>query len=91
MTKLELKQALETILFVATHPLSPKQLTELIGDCETKRFGNWSQSLICPTKKLTGFFGSILLPMVCRCTHFRNIKNGRKRLKRSKPSSSHLQ
>ena len=36
MNKLELKQALETILFVATHPLSPKQLAELIGDCEAK-------------------------------------------------------
>ena len=36
MTKLEQKQALETILFVATHPLSLKQLAELIGGCETK-------------------------------------------------------
>jgi segregation and condensation protein B len=36
MTKLELKQALETILFVATLPLSPKQLAEIIGEVETK-------------------------------------------------------
>ena len=36
MTKLELKQALETILFVATHPLAPKKLVEIIGDVETK-------------------------------------------------------
>jgi chromosome segregation and condensation protein ScpB len=36
MTKLELKQALETILFVATHPLAPKQLAEIIGKVETK-------------------------------------------------------
>ena len=35
MTKLELKQALETILFVATHPIAPKQLTEIIGTVET--------------------------------------------------------
>ena len=36
MTKLEQKQALETILFVANKTLSPKQLTEMIGDCDTK-------------------------------------------------------
>ena len=36
MTKLELKQALETILFVATHPLAPKKLVEIIGEVETK-------------------------------------------------------
>ena len=35
MTKLEQKQALETILFVATKSLSPKQLAEMIGGCET--------------------------------------------------------
>ena len=35
-TKLELKQALETILFVATHPLAPKKLVEIIGEVETK-------------------------------------------------------
>ena len=35
MTKLEQKQALETILFVATKSLSPKQLAEIIGGCET--------------------------------------------------------
>ena len=35
MTTLEQKQALETILFVATKPLSPKKLAEMIGDCET--------------------------------------------------------
>jgi len=37
MTKLEQKQALETILFVANKPLSPKLLSEMIGDCETKK------------------------------------------------------
>ena len=37
MTKLELKQAIETILFVATHPLTPKQLAEIIGEVETKK------------------------------------------------------
>ena len=36
MTKLEQKQALETILFVANKTLSPKQLTEMIGGCDTK-------------------------------------------------------
>ncbi|MBC8259959.1 MAG: SMC-Scp complex subunit ScpB [SAR324 cluster bacterium] len=36
MTKLEQKQALETILFVATRPLSPKQLAEMIGDCDSR-------------------------------------------------------
>ena len=36
MTKLEQKQALETILFVANKTLSPKQLAEMIGDCDTK-------------------------------------------------------
>ena len=36
MNKQELKQALETILFVATRPLTPNQLSKLIGDCETK-------------------------------------------------------
>ena len=36
MTKLEQKQALETILFVANKTLSPKQIAEMIGDCDTK-------------------------------------------------------
>ena len=36
MTKPELKQALETILFVATHPLTPKKLVEIIGEIEIK-------------------------------------------------------
>jgi len=36
MTKLELKQALETIFFVATRPLTAKQLVEIIGDCDIK-------------------------------------------------------
>ena len=36
MTKLKLKQALETILFVATHPLAAKKLAEIIGTVETK-------------------------------------------------------
>ena len=36
MTKLEQKQALETILFVANKTLSPKQLAEMIDDCDTK-------------------------------------------------------
>ena len=39
MNKQELKQALETIFFVATRPLNTKQLTKIIGDCETKIIG----------------------------------------------------
>ena len=56
MTKLELKQALETILFVATHPLSPKQLTELIGDCETKEFWELVAELNLSYKKTNRIF-----------------------------------
>ena len=36
MNKHELKQALETIFFVATRPINIKQLTKIIGECETK-------------------------------------------------------
>ena len=56
MTKLELKQALETILFVATHPLSPKQLTELIGDCETKEIRELVAELNLSYKKTNRIF-----------------------------------
>ena len=36
MTKQELKEALETIFFVATRPLTTRQLVEIISDCDTK-------------------------------------------------------
>ncbi len=36
MDKNEIKQALETIFFVANKPLSIKQLTKIIGTCESK-------------------------------------------------------
>ena len=35
MDKNEIKQALETILFVANRPLSTKQLTKVIGTIES--------------------------------------------------------
>ena len=36
MNKKELKQALETIFFVATRPITLKQLTKIVGDFESK-------------------------------------------------------
>ena len=76
MTKMEQKQALETILFVATKSLSPKQLAEMIGGCETGLVRELVSELNAAYEKPTVFFGLNLLQTVYRCTHFRNIKNG---------------
>ena len=56
MNKLEIKLALETILFVATRPLSPKQLVELIGDCETKMIREIVNELNLSYKKTNRVF-----------------------------------
>jgi|GEM_PF-3878276 len=76
MTKLEQKQALETILFVATKSLSPKQLAEMIGGCETGLVRELVSELNAAYEKTDRVFRIDLLQTVCRCTHFRNIKNG---------------
>jgi segregation and condensation protein B len=56
MTKLELKQALETILFVATHPLAPKQLAGIIGKVGTKEIKEMVEELNLSYKKSKRIF-----------------------------------
>jgi len=56
MNKLDLKQALETILFVATRPLTPKQLVKIIGGCETKMIRELVSELNLSYKKTNRVF-----------------------------------
>ena len=56
MNKQELKQALETIFFVATRPLTTKQLTTIIGECEKKMITDIISELNQSFKKTSRVF-----------------------------------
>ena len=56
MNKQELKHALETIFFVATRPLTLKQITKIIGDCDSKIIGEIVSELNLSYKKTSRVF-----------------------------------
>ena len=56
MTKIELKEALETILFVATQPLTPKKLAEIIGEVDIKKVRDMVEELNLSYEKTNRIF-----------------------------------